>query len=166
MEALSIIDQAERPIGAPHSKRSGVLTRRRISSTPEPDRDCRGARRCLSQPLSGIGSEIFNRQKEEGRGWLLPTGLRKTCVPRGVAGGTNCATACCKIAVGPQCPLPDLVKARGQSQGYIEQTILNGWSRNVLVMRIQSDLNQRFALTRIGLMLNRRGSGRVPFRIQ
>ena len=41
------------------------------------------------------------------------------------------------------CVLPDKVKAPVERAWYIEQAIQNGWSRNVLVMQIESGLYRR-----------------------
>ena len=41
------------------------------------------------------------------------------------------------------CILLDKVKDSGRRQWYIQQTIENGWSRNVLVYQIESNLYQR-----------------------
>lgn len=48
-----------------------------------------------------------------------------------------------QIPWGHNCLLLDKVKDHGQREWYIRQTVENGWSRNVLVLQIESGLYQR-----------------------
>ena len=54
-------------------------------------------------------------------------------------------TACCTIAVGPQySPSGSANGAQGKALAeYARESIRNGWSRNVLVLQIESGLHKR-----------------------
>ncbi|WP_284268489.1 DUF1016 N-terminal domain-containing protein [Bradyrhizobium iriomotense] len=66
-----------------------------------------------------------------------------------MAGWRNCATGCCTIALGHNVHLLDAAKAPEEHAWYARQAIEHGWSRNVLIHQIDSNLlvRQGSALT-------------------
>jgi predicted nuclease of restriction endonuclease-like (RecB) superfamily len=111
----------------------------------------------------GIGKEILNRQREDGWGKKVIERLAKDLrsefpemqglSPRNLGYMKAFAEAWPDEAILQQlaaklpwfhnCVLLDKVKAHAERAWYIEQAIQNGWSRNVLVMQIESGLYRR-----------------------
>lgn len=54
-----------------------------------------------------------------------------------------CATGCCTVALGHNIRLLDASKSSVERKWYAQQAIANGWSRNVLVHQVESDLFAR-----------------------
>jgi predicted nuclease of restriction endonuclease-like (RecB) superfamily len=110
-----------------------------------------------------IGSRILQQQQEEGWGTKVITQLAKDLkreFPEGKgfsvrnlkymrafaeawADEAFVQQAAAQMPWFHNCVLLDKVKGAAARQWYIQQTIANGWSRNVLVMQIESDLYQR-----------------------
>ena len=111
-----------------------------------------------------IGRDILARQEHEGWGTKvidrLAADLRRAYpghdrafaaqpqihagFRRSLARGANCAAGLLhKFPGSTTVVLLDKVKDRDERQWYIRKTIENGWSRNVLVHWIESDLYQR-----------------------
>jgi predicted nuclease of restriction endonuclease-like (RecB) superfamily len=111
----------------------------------------------------GIGREILQRQNEEAWGSKVIERLAKDLraefpdmqglSPRNLKYMRALADAwkdeaivqqaVAQIPWGHNVRVLDLVKDRTERLWYIEQTIKNGWSRNVLVMQIESGLYRR-----------------------
>jgi hypothetical protein len=109
-----------------------------------------------------IGNEILARQPSEGWGTKVIDSLSRDqpgvlrhagVVPSesqvhagfcgGLAGRANCATACCTNSLGDNVRLLDQVKSPEERTWYVQQTIANGWSRNILEMQIEGELYRR-----------------------
>ena len=110
-----------------------------------------------------IGKEILTRQRQEGWGTrvidFLAQDLRvefpemRGLSTRNLKYMRSFAEAWPKKSIVQQlaaqlpwthnCILLDKVKTPPERLGYVEQTIENGWSRNVLVMQIESGLHRR-----------------------
>lgn len=111
----------------------------------------------------GIGKEILGRQKEDGWGTRVIDRLAKDLGSEfpGMQGLSTrnlnymkafaeawpdraiLQQAAAQLPWFHNCVLLDKVKAREERLWYIQQAIQNGWSRNVLVMHIESRLYQR-----------------------
>jgi predicted nuclease of restriction endonuclease-like (RecB) superfamily len=111
----------------------------------------------------GIGKEILNRQKEDGWGTGVIDRLAKDLrleFPdmQGLSArnlgymkafaaawpdGAILQQAAAKLPWFHNCVLLDKVKDSAQRTWYIQQAIENGWSRNVLVLQIESGLYAR-----------------------
>jgi predicted nuclease of restriction endonuclease-like (RecB) superfamily len=111
----------------------------------------------------GVGKEILTRQREDGWGAKvierLSNDLRrefpemKGLSPRNLGYMKAFAEAwpdesilqqlAAKLPWFHNCVLLDKVKAPSERTWYIEHAIQNGWSRNVLVMQIESRLHER-----------------------
>ena len=111
----------------------------------------------------GIGKEILARQDQEGWGTKVIDRLAKDLrsefpgqqglSPRNLKYMRALAEAWPEEAIVQQvaaqipwfhnCILLDKVKEPGERLWYVQQTIQNGWSRNVLVMQIETNLYRR-----------------------
>lgn len=111
----------------------------------------------------GIGKEILARQDQEGWGTKVIDRLAKDLrsefpgqqglSPRNLKYMRALAEAWPDEAIVQQvaaqipwfhnCILLDKVKEPGERLWYVQQTIQNGWSRNVLVMQIETNLHRR-----------------------
>ena len=111
----------------------------------------------------GIGKEILTRQRDDGWGTRVIQRLAKDLrsefpemqglSPRNLGYMKAFAEAwpdesilqqlAAKLPWFHNCVLLDKVKAPSERAWYIEQAIQHGWSRNVLVMQIESGLHQR-----------------------
>ena len=111
----------------------------------------------------GIGKEILARQDQEGWGTRVIDRLAKDLrsefpgqqglSPRNLKYMRALAAAWPEEAIVQQvaaqipwfhnCILLDKVKEPGERLWYVQQTIQNGWSRNVLVMQIETNLYRR-----------------------
>ena len=111
----------------------------------------------------GIGKEILARQDHEGWGTKVIDRLAKDLrsefpgqqglSPRNLKYMRALAEAWPDEAIVQQvaaqipwfhnCILLDKVKEPGERLWYVQQTIQNGWSRNVLVMQIETNLHRR-----------------------
>jgi predicted nuclease of restriction endonuclease-like (RecB) superfamily len=113
----------------------------------------------------GIGKDILSRQKEYGWGTgvidRLAKDLRSAFPYMHGFSARNLGymkafaeawpeqpilqQAVAKLPWGHNVRLLDLVKSPAERLWYAEQTVMNGWSRNILVMQIESDLYRRQA---------------------
>lgn len=111
----------------------------------------------------GIGKEILTRQRDDGWGTKVIERLAKDLrsefpemqglSPRNLGYMKALAEAwpeesilqqlAAKLPWFHNCVLLDKVKVPSERVWYIEQAIQNGWSRNILVMQIDSGLYQR-----------------------
>lgn len=111
----------------------------------------------------GIGKEILERQDKEGWGSKVIDRLAKDLrsefpsmqglSPRNLKymralaeawpDGSIVQQAVAQIPWGHNVRLLDYVKEPGERLWYVQQTILNGWSRNILVMQIETGLYRR-----------------------
>lgn len=111
----------------------------------------------------GIGKEILTRQDQEGWGAKVIDRLAKDLraefpgqqglSPRNLKYMRALAEAWPEEAIVQQvaaqipwfhnCILLDKVKEPGERLWYVQQTIQNGWSRNILVMQIETNLYRR-----------------------